>query len=123
MDCLQKSKRAETPYRVKGEDRKTVMLGWVGTASHLELGLRVNVTEGGVGVEGGVRMIPAHNVVAPAGQLLRSLGLRHRIHLTLHPRAQAVARFCGTDLRRITLIITVTIHHQRFTVTSLLSKS
>lgn len=65
---------------------------------YLVFGLSVDVPDGGVGVEGGVGMVPADDLEAPGRQRFRGLSLGHRVHLALQARAQAVARLCCTHL-------------------------
>lgn len=65
---------------------------------YLQLVLRVYVPYGRVGVEGGVRVVPAHHAVAQGGEHVTGLRLRDWVHLTLHACAYTVARLGPTDL-------------------------
>lgn len=70
---------------------------------YLQLVLCVYVPYGRVGVEGGVRVVPAHHAVAQGGEHVTGLRLRDRVHLTLHACAYTVARLGPTDLHSETL--------------------
>lgn len=69
-------------------------------SKYLVFSLSVNISYGGVGVEGRVGMVPAQNAVPSGSQRLRGLRLGHRIHLALQACAEAVARLCCTNLLR-----------------------
>lgn len=87
---------------------------------YLVFGLSVNVSEGGVGVEGWMRVVPSHHTVTFDPEQLRGLSLRDRVHLTLQTCAQAVTWLCCTDLHYTTLAKLQT-NQQAFIVTVFLN--
>lgn len=72
----------------------------VQSSIYLVFSLSVNVSDGGVGVKGGVGMVPPNDTVPSGSQCFRGLCLRHWVHLALQPCTETIAGLRCTNLLR-----------------------